>query len=126
MKLEQKESKIAFPFYIGIFMLLFGCGKSTPSTSREGSVPPSEAIATFELEPGFQMELLASEPLISDPVDMEIDEFGRLFVVEMPGYPIDKSGTGKIKMLTDTDGDGQMDKSILFAENLTLPNGIMR
>lgn len=111
---------------MGIFILLFGCGKATPSTSRDGSVPPSEAIATFELEPGFQMELIASEPLISDPVDMEIDEYGRLYVVEMPGYPIDKSGTGKIKMLSDTDGDGKMDKSTVFAQNLTLPNGIMR
>jgi putative membrane-bound dehydrogenase-like protein len=127
MKLEQKLFRGSYLcLYFAILILLCGCGKTTTSTSREGSVPPSEAIATFDLEPGFQMELLASEPLISDPVDMEIDEYGRLYVVEMPGYPIDKSGTGKIKMLTDTDGDGQMDESMIFAENLTLPNGIMR
>jgi putative membrane-bound dehydrogenase-like protein len=85
-----------------------------------------EALSTFELEPGFKIELLADEPLIADPVDMEIDEFGRLYVVEMHGYPLDKSGSGKIKLLTDTNGDGRMDKSTVFAEGLTLPNSIMR
>jgi putative membrane-bound dehydrogenase-like protein len=57
---------------------------------------------------------------------MEIDEAGRVYVVEMHGYPLDKGGSGKIKLLTDTDGDGKMDKSTPFAEGLTLPNGIMR
>ncbi len=85
-----------------------------------------EALATFALEPGFKIELLASEPLIADPVDMEIDEYGRLYVVEMRGYPLDKSGTGKIKLLTDTNGDGVMDKSTVFADSLILPNSIMR
>jgi hypothetical protein len=40
-----------------------------------------------------------------DPVEMEIDENGTLYVVDMPGYPLDKSGSGKIKILSDTDGD---------------------
>src|SRR5690606_40084543 len=44
----------------------------------------------------------------------------------MPGYPLDKSGTGRIKLLTDTDGDGVMDHSVIFADKLILPNGIMR
>jgi hypothetical protein len=41
-------------------------------------VEPENALATFELEPGFKIEMIASEPLVSDPVDMEIDEYGRL------------------------------------------------
>jgi len=36
----------------------------------------SSAEETFELEPGFKIELVASEPFINDPVDMEIDEYG--------------------------------------------------
>ncbi|HET9279267.1 MAG TPA: PVC-type heme-binding CxxCH protein, partial [Flavitalea sp.] len=51
---------------------------------------------------------------------------GRLYVVEMHGYPLDKSGTGVIRLLSDTTGDGQMDKSIVFADGLTLPSSIMR
>ena len=64
------------------------------SETANAGIPPGDALSTFELEPGFKIELLAAEPLISDPVDMEIDEYGRLYVVEMPGYLLDKSGTG--------------------------------
>ncbi len=104
-----------------ILLLLSGC--ENKHTSKPG---PEDALATFELEPGFKIELVAAEPLISDPVDMEIDEYGRLFVVEMHGYPLDKSGTGVIKLISDTNGDGRMDKSVVFAKGLVLPNSIMR
>ncbi|GAB3278856.1 c-type cytochrome [Larkinella harenae] len=109
-----------------LLVLLAGCGEKPDTDLAAGAVPPDKALATLEVEAGFQVELLAHEPLIASPVDMEIDEYGRLYVVEMPGYPLDKSGSGKIKLLADTDGDGQMDKSTVFAEGLTLPNGIMR
>lgn len=106
-----------------IVQLLSAC---QDKTQTEGPFSPEDALSTFELEPGFKIELIAAEPLISDPVDMEIDEYGRLYVVEMHGYPLDKSGSGKIKLLTDTNGDGRMDKSTVFAENMVLPNSIMR
>ncbi|MDO1446531.1 c-type cytochrome [Rhodocytophaga aerolata] len=102
--------------------LLAGCQPSKKDTSSSAL----HSLASFELEPGFKIELVASEPLISDPVAVEIDEFGRLYVVEMHGYPLDKSGTGNIKLLSDTDGDGQMDHSTTFADKLTLPTGILR
>ncbi|MGA9638455.1 PVC-type heme-binding CxxCH protein, partial [Flavobacterium sp.] len=89
-------------------------------------VSPEDALATFQLAEGFQIELVASEPLISDPVAMEIDERGRLYMVEMHGYPLELSGSGKVVLLTDTDQDGRMDRSQVFAEGLTLPTGIMR
>lgn len=107
-----------------LFAMIAGC--KSDSTSGEGPVEPEDALSTFELEPGFKIELVASEPLVSDPVDMEIDEYGRLYVVEMHGYPLDKSGAGQIKLLTDTDGDGRMDESTVFADGLTMPFGIMR
>src|SRR5690606_31512375 len=99
---------------------------NAPLSYSGGALKPEAALATFEVEKGFKIELLAAEPLIASPVDMEIDEYGRLYVVEMPGYPLDKSGTGKIKLLADTDGDGRMDKVVLFADRLILPNGIQR
>lgn len=90
------------------------------------SDPKPRQIEGFRLEEGFQMELIASEPLIADPVDMEIDEWGRIFVVEMHGYPLQLSGTGLVKRLEDTDGDGLPDKSTVFADSLIVPTGIMR
>lgn len=101
-------------------LLTSGCNRSSSEADLQ------QALSSFEIAPGFTVELLVAEPLIRDPVDMEIDEYGRLYVVEMPGYPLDVSGTGKIKLLTDKDGDGQIETSTTFAEGLTLPNSIMR
>ncbi|MBX3253736.1 MAG: c-type cytochrome [Chitinophagaceae bacterium] len=115
-------------FYIFIFLFsscFFSCNQKEIKYEK-GAVPPDEAVSTFETEPGFKVELVAAEPLIADPVDMEIDEYGRMYIVEMHGYPLDKSGSGKIKLLADENGDGMMDKSTLFADKLVLPNGIMR
>ncbi len=83
-------------------------------------------LTNFELEEGFDIQLVVAEPLVMDPVAMEIDENGKMYVVEMPGYPLDVSGSGRIKVLRDTDDDGRPDESIVFAEGLILPTGIMR
>lgn len=102
--------------------ILTGC--SGPSGSFFSSA--EKALSTFELPQGFKIELVAAEPLISDPVDMVIDEEGRLYVVEMHGYPLDVNHTGKVILLSDKNGDGKMDKRTVFAEGFTLPTGIMR
>jgi len=111
-------------FLIVIFFTLtiFSCRQ--PDSSLRPSL--SDALASFELADGFQIEMIAAEPLISDPVAMEIDEYGKMYVVEMHGYPLDKSGSGTVKVLQDTDGDGVMDKSHIFADNLKFPTGILR
>ena len=98
-----------------------GCQSSGPPHS------PEAALAAFQLEPGFQIELFAAEPDIVDPVDMEIDEYGRIYVVENPAYPLavdDK--LGRVKLLQDTDGDGRPDSATVFADGLTMPTGVMR
>lgn len=89
-------------------------------------MPANRALETFELHPDFKMELVAAEPLVSDPIDMEIDEHGRLYVLEMHGYPTDQSGSDRIVQLRDVDGDGRMDESTVFADSLVWPMGIMR
>src|SRR5688572_28857301 len=56
---------------------------------------------------------------------MEVDVRGRLFVVEMPGYPLEVGGSGRVVTLEDTDRDGKPDRRTVFAEGLRLPAGIM-
>jgi putative membrane-bound dehydrogenase-like protein len=89
----------------------------------------SEALASFQLEAGLRIELVAAEPLVVDPVAMAFDESGRLFVVENRGYPTGpgdgKPPVGIVASLEDTDQDGRYDKRRVFAEALTFPNGIM-
>src|SRR5688572_23161056 len=114
-------------FLLAFLFFLDGCEKkqSAPQTF-DSPVAPENAVSTFEIEPGFKIELIAAEPLIADPVAMEIDENGNMYVVENHGYPLDKTKSSKVKLLRDTDGDGQMDKSMIFADTLVMPTGVLR
>ena len=87
---------------------------------------PQEALETIKVPDGLRVDLVAAEPLVADPVAMDIDEYGRIWVAEMPGYPLDVGGSGRIKILHDTDQDGRPDSAALFADGLRLPTGIMR
>ena len=46
---------------------------------------PAEALRTFSMPPGYRLELVASEPLIQDPIAIDWDAAGRLWVIELPG-----------------------------------------
>jgi putative membrane-bound dehydrogenase-like protein len=92
-------------------------------------VPPTEpghALETFQIKPGFRIELVASEPLVMDPIALSFDEQGRLYVVEMRDYSERRDEhLGRIRLLEDTDGDGRFDKSTVFADNLAWPTAIL-
>jgi len=95
---------------------------------------PEEALKLFDPRPGMKVELVAAEPLIVDPVAFDWGPDGRLWVVEMRDYPNgltwrkpgDKLGEpgGRIKVLTDENGDGRYDKATVFLEGLSYPTGI--
>lgn len=71
------------------------------------------------------MQLVASEPLVADPIAIAFDENGRMYVIEMRGYPERRGeNLGRIKLLEDTNGDGRFDKSIVFAKGLSWPSAI--
>lgn len=123
----QLSKPCTYCFITVLWLTISGCDpkRSLPDLSL-GAVAAKDALATMQVAEGFTIEMIASEPLITSPVDMEIDEYGRMYVVEMHGYPLDKSGSGNIVMLSDTNGDGVMDKRTLFKEGLILPTGILR
>lgn len=123
--MNYKQTYRADFFYLLLILLVISTGCSNRSATPF-SKSAEMALSTFTVPDGLKIELIAAEPLITDPVDMMIDENGRMYVVVMPGYPLDTKGSGKIMLLTDTNGDGKMDSSTVFAEGLILPNGIMR
>jgi mono/diheme cytochrome c family protein/glucose/arabinose dehydrogenase len=91
---------------------------------------PAEALKTFYLPPGYSIELVASEPLVRDPVAIDWDLHGRLWVVEMSGYMRNIGGTnerdpaGRVIVLEDENGDGTMDKRTVFADGLVLARAV--
>ena len=93
-------------------------------------LPPQEALKTFYMPPGYRLELVASEPLIQEPVAIDWDLDGRLWAVEMPGFMASITGSnehepiGRVVVLEDTDGDGLMDKRTVFADGLVLARSL--
>ena len=86
---------------------------------------PPQAVASFKVRPGFRVESIASEPLISSPVAVAVDELGRAYVVEMRDYSERRpERLGRVRRLEDTDGDGRYDKATVFLDNLPWPTAI--
>lgn len=82
------------------------------------------SIPGFEINPAFQLSLAAAEPLVFDPVDMEFDENGHTYVLEMPGYPL-RDEDSRIIRLIDTDEDGIYDERIIYADSLGVASSFM-
>ena len=89
---------------------------------------PSDALKTFETTGGFSMELVAHEPLVTEPLSATFDENGRMYVAEFFGYPRrpapGEEPTGRIRLLEDRDGDGRYEVSHIFVDKLVWPTGV--
>ena len=91
---------------------------------------PEESAACFQIEPGYRIELVAAEPLIKDPVAIDFDYLGRMYVVEYSDYPVGPTDPkspplSQIVLLEDTDHDGKMDKRTVFAKHLKFCHSLM-
>lgn len=108
----------------------------------EGGVPrPEEMPKHLEVHPEFNLSLVAAEPLINKPMNIDWDEKGRLWVVETPEYPNglrqanvdawkdsgavkpgqhDRKPLDRVSILSDTNDDGVMDKKTVFADEIEL------
>ena len=125
------------------------CNKEEVASLRYpegGPTAPEKAAAKLEVHPDFNIQLVAAEPLINKPMNIDWDAAGRLWVAETPEYPNgrrepkaemkdapwkdtgfrvrpptkDRPAIDRISILTDTDGDGRMDKKEIFYEGLEL------
>jgi len=105
---------------IALLYLLSSCGQEIEKATTE----------EFVIKDGYEIELLAQEPLLQSPVAMTQDARGRVWVVEMTGYMRDIDGNdedirdGRIVILEDTDGDHTLDKQSVFADKLLNPRAI--
>ncbi|MDP1589522.1 MAG: c-type cytochrome [Prosthecobacter sp.] len=90
---------------------------------------PEESAKKWHVREGYRIELVATEPVVLDPVAFDWDEQGRLWVIEMADYPLGMDGNGKaggrIVRLEDTDHDGRYDKRTVIVSDLSYPTGIL-
>lgn len=92
---------------------------------------PEQSLKSFRLPKGYHLELVASEPMIHEPVAVAWDGNARMYVAEMDTYMQDVDGTNehapisRVKLLEDTNGDGKMDKSSVFIDKLLLPRMLL-
>jgi mono/diheme cytochrome c family protein/glucose/arabinose dehydrogenase len=92
---------------------------------------PEQSIKTFKLPKGYHLELVASEPMIHEPVAIAWDGNARMYVAELNTYMQDVEGTGeheptsRVMLLEDTNNDGKMDKSSVFIDKMLLPRMIL-
>ena len=83
-----------------------------------------ESLKKFKVAPGFRVELVASEPMVKDPVFVDWDDEGRMWVGELRTYMRDLDGTGenermsRVMVLEDKDKDGIMDKATPFVDDM--------
>src|SRR5579864_1534728 len=122
----------------------------SPGHLRAQGYPPSEAAQRMTAYPGLKVRLFASEPMVRQPVAIEFDDRGRLWVIQYLQYPnpaglervqVDRysrtiydrqpeppprgpRGADRITILEDRDGDGMADSSKDFVEGLNLASGL--
>ena len=129
---------------LAVSMFVFTCNVQKSAVKRDANgkilvdtnpssayLTPAESMKSFHLPKGYRLELVASEPMIHEPVAITWDGNGRMFVAEMNTYMQDAEGTGEmnpvcnVKRLEDTNGDGKMDKAVVFIDSLLLPRLIL-
>ena len=111
-------------FLILFIVLGFSCAEQRYSDP----LSPEESLESFELVDGFKIEVFAAEPHVFDPVEMIFNEQGDAYVVEMPDYPFKPEpgkAEGRIRLLRDSDGDGRIDESKVFADKLMEATSIL-
>src|SRR5262245_55752630 len=81
----------------GLALLAFVCGSAAAAAQEAADVAVPD---------GFEATLFADDDLAHDVFSLAIDSFGRVVV----------SGSGYVKILQDTDGDGKADQAINFAD----------
>src|ERR1051325_849139 len=119
----------AFPKIFSRYGFIFFLGFAIPylSSAEESLHDPATELGSFQVAPGIEINLFASEPMVVKPIQMQFDPEGRLWVLCNTVYPQLEPGlepNDKLIILQDTDGDGRADKVTEFASGLMNPTGL--
>lgn len=132
------------------FVLSFqGLGEGVEGASQQPPTP-EEMIRSFSLSDGLTVDVIASEPIVQQPLNLHFDERGRLWVVQYIQYPFPAGlqvlsydrylravydrvpppppnhdrGRDRIAILEDRDGDGQYESHRIFLDGLNMVSSL--
>jgi putative heme-binding domain-containing protein len=114
---------------VGLLVLLAGeqAASAGGKAADDMSDDPAAERRLMQLPPGFEMQLVAAEPDIVNPIAMNFDTRGRLWVVCAPRYPQILPGqkpADYVVVLDDFDARGKARSAKVFATGLTVPTGL--
>lgn len=139
--MRNRKSVFAFMAVVTVSLVALGADKAAKKTTRKPGDPepgsdiklervppktPQQSHDATEVMPGFRMDLVTSEPNIASPVAIAFDGSNKIYVVEMIDYSEkDKEHLGRIRLLTDEDGDGIYETSKVFVDKLSWPTAVI-
>ena len=99
-----------------------------PVAPTEARSPGAERRG-FKLPPGFEIQLVASEPSIGKPMNLAFDARGRLWVTSTVEYPFpvpeNRRGRDRVVVLDEIGADGRARRVETFADGLNIPIGVL-
>ncbi len=124
---------MAFARFCRLALPLLFLGIGTPHADEAPHLPappPTPAGVPFQVPAGFVAERIAGPPQIEFPMFAAFDDEGRLYVVDSAGVnrlpeQLTKDPPHRIRRLEDTKGRGRFDRSTVFADRLTYPQGVL-
>ncbi|HET6251769.1 MAG TPA: PVC-type heme-binding CxxCH protein [Tepidisphaeraceae bacterium] len=128
------HGKIAAAWLLALGITSSGFFVATSARAAELIVPtgprtPEDEAKAFHLPPGFEAQLVASEPEIHKPINIAFDDKGRLWVTDTIEYPFPapegKPTRDTVKVLSDFAPTGHAQKIVTFADNLNIPVGVL-
>ncbi len=134
---DSSALAVLFLFLLASHQALAQFSNEIPEGSRRSAVVALEphqiqqqkaATPKAILADGYQLSTVAHHPLVNHPIMACLDPRGRLFVGDGVGVnwnkeQLEANPPNRVLMLEDSDGDGFFEKSTVFADNLTFPQG---
>ena len=118
------------PFVFGFAIAAMGADKDPFQELVRPTEPltPEQERAAFHLPPGFEIQLVASEPDLRKPMNMQWDALGRLWITESREYPFaikdGSPGRDTVRIFSDFAPDGRARKVEIFADGVNVPTGL--
>jgi putative heme-binding domain-containing protein len=118
----------AFFLAIALVLVAIRPAQADPNIVDAPPLSPAEQLKKFHLPPGFEIQLVAAEPEVRKPINLNFDSQGRLYFTQSVEYPFPaKPGTvgrDTVKIIDGVDDHGHATKISTFVDGLNIPIGV--